>query len=248
MRLIINKALNNTNDVVNLKVIELLSTDLLDNGVDYFSYKYQIPLIKFTDTGEVFNIRNFKNRIDLSLTETELILDETDLELISSAGGESPQDLQSILDSGSTAEFDDGAAGVNILSGSPYSRSFGFYFSNEAFTKGSSMYSDNVTFQLQNSNSDVDKSFTFLIENGDSKLSQRSASNTTNIIFGTPIANTTISFPAKSIGTYTLATLEDIYAVGALIPTYADNAAAVTGGLALHGLYKTATGEIRVRV
>lgn len=32
------------------------------------------------------------------------------------------------------------------------------------------------------------------------------------------------------------------------LPTYADNAAAVAGGLAVGDLYKTATGELRVRV
>jgi len=32
------------------------------------------------------------------------------------------------------------------------------------------------------------------------------------------------------------------------LPTYADNAAAVTGGLAADALYKTATGEVRIRV
>jgi len=83
MRLIINKDLNNHNTIVNLKVIELLSTDFTNNGVDYFSLRYQIPLIKFTDTGEVFNIRNFKNRMDLSQTETEIILTLGDLEPIS---------------------------------------------------------------------------------------------------------------------------------------------------------------------
>jgi len=83
MRLIINKALNNDNKIVNLKIIELLSTDFANNTVDYFSLRYQIPLIKFTDTGEVFNVRNFKNRTDLSQTETEIILTLGDLEAIS---------------------------------------------------------------------------------------------------------------------------------------------------------------------
>ncbi len=86
MRLIVNKALNNKNEIVNLKIIELLSTDINNNSIDYFSLKYQIPLIKFTDTGEVFNIRNFKNRFDLSLTETELVLVLGDLEIISGGG------------------------------------------------------------------------------------------------------------------------------------------------------------------
>ncbi|XAI96526.1 hypothetical protein [Microcystis phage Mae-JY35] len=32
------------------------------------------------------------------------------------------------------------------------------------------------------------------------------------------------------------------------VPTYADNAAAVAGGLALNDIYKTATGDLRIRV
>ena len=32
------------------------------------------------------------------------------------------------------------------------------------------------------------------------------------------------------------------------LPTYADNASAVTGGLSLNTVYKTATGEIRIVV
>ena len=32
------------------------------------------------------------------------------------------------------------------------------------------------------------------------------------------------------------------------VPTFADNAAAVTGGLILGDVYKTATGELRIRV
>lgn len=41
----------------------------------------------------------------------------------------------------------------------------------------------------------------------------------------------------------------DILALlGTTFPTYADNAAAVAGGLAINRLYKTATGEVRIVV
>lgn len=33
-----------------------------------------------------------------------------------------------------------------------------------------------------------------------------------------------------------------------VLPTYADNASAVTGGLVVTSLYKTATGEVRIVV
>jgi len=40
--------------------------------------------------------------------------------------------------------------------------------------------------------------------------------------------------------------LAAINAVGSLIPTYLDNATAITGGLTANRLYKTATGELRI--
>jgi len=36
--------------------------------------------------------------------------------------------------------------------------------------------------------------------------------------------------------------------IGSTFPTYANNAAAVAGGLAVNRLYKTATGEVRIVV
>lgn len=58
--------------------------------------------------------------------------------------------------------------------------------------------------------------------------------------------------PVSDGSPITLATIEDIIEIinmaGEHIPTYADNASAITGGLAVNALYKTATGEIRVRV
>jgi len=101
MKLIINKQLDNINDSVNIKIIEITSTDFLDNDLDYFVYKNQIPLIKFTDTEEIFNIKNFKNNLNSSLAETLIIIDETDLELLSNgSGGGGSQDLQSVMDNG----------------------------------------------------------------------------------------------------------------------------------------------------
>jgi hypothetical protein len=34
--------------------------------------------------------------------------------------------------------------------------------------------------------------------------------------------------------------------VGTILPTYANNAAAVSGGLAIGSMYKTVTGEVRI--
>jgi len=97
MKLIINKDLDYINDNVNLKIIEIDSTDFLNDDLSYFVYKYQIPLIKFTDTGEIFNIKDFKSRLSSSLSEVIIIIDENDLELLfSTSGGGGSQDFNGL--------------------------------------------------------------------------------------------------------------------------------------------------------
>ncbi|HSE99905.1 MAG TPA: hypothetical protein VLA48_03330 [Nitrososphaeraceae archaeon] len=49
----------------------------------------------------------------------------------------------------------------------------------------------------------------------------------------------------KPVGTYTLATLDDIYKISNL-QTYPDNASAISGGLIVDNIYKTSTGELRI--
>lgn len=63
----------------------------------------------------------------------------------------------------------------------------------------------------------------------------------------TNIVNLKLPFN-KQTGEYTVSTLEDILSLGSLIPTYATNAAAITGGLVVDNIYKTATGELRIVV
>lgn len=48
--------------------------------------------------------------------------------------------------------------------------------------------------------------------------------------------------------TGTMALIEDIDSVFSTLPTYADNTAATTGGLAVGKPYKTATGQLMVRI
>ena len=50
---------------------------------------------------------------------------------------------------------------------------------------------------------------------------------------------------ANSFGSYTLATLDDF---DRPLPTYANNAAAISGGLVVNKRYKTATREVRIVV
>lgn len=82
MKLIINKPSNNNNDIINIKIIELTSIDFNNDDI-YLVYDDEIPLIKFTDTNEVFNIKNLKNILDQSVGETALTITENNLELVS---------------------------------------------------------------------------------------------------------------------------------------------------------------------
>jgi len=72
------------------------------------------------------------------------------------------------------------------------------------------------------------------------------ASKQATLVSGTNI-KTINSATILGSGNIVLATIADTKLIAGL-PTYADNAAAVTGGLALNGLYKTATGELRIRI
>ena len=88
MRLIINKPANSKNRVVTIKTIELTSLVFNDNTVTYLVYNDEIPLIKFTDTGEIFNIKTIKKTLDQSTNEAVLIINLSDLELIISNNSE----------------------------------------------------------------------------------------------------------------------------------------------------------------
>ena len=255
MRLIINKALDNINDNVNIKIIEIISTDFLNNDLNYFVYKNQIPLIKFTDTEEIFNVKNSKLNISPSLSETEIILDETDLELISGLGGAGgSQDLQSVLLNNPISDqyitlTSNLETLINISA-----NAIGFSEGG----KGSGMSSSSIALYESGIGVEITKDFTkfsdgikdFVITAGivsygnpyvrNSKLDFISLGSTN-------IVNLKLPFN-KQTGEYTVSTLEDILSLGSLIPTYATNAAAITGGLVVDNIYKTATGELRIVV
>lgn len=62
-----------------------------------------------------------------------------------------------------------------------------------------------------------------------------------------------ITLSAGATGYLTLSAVNDLTMTGNVLnitdlPTYADNAAAISGGLAANRLYKTATGEVRIVV
>jgi hypothetical protein len=228
MKLIINKALDNINDSVNIKIIEITSTNFLSNTLGYFVYKHQIPLIKFVDTGEIFNVKNFKSRLNSSLAETPIIIDITDLELISSSGSASSQNFQSVTDIGvsTTNSFYKKVSDVDetIKSG---------VFEAEGVEEG-------IQFMGHRSIL-VDGMYVFGMALGETGSLVHS--NTDPL---TPYINS-FQLPIKANGIYTLATLSDILKI-ANVPVYATNAAAITGGLVADNIYKTVTGELRIVV
>jgi hypothetical protein len=69
-------------------------------------------------------------------------------------------------------------------------------------------------------------------------------------VIGTDISNSfaTKNFLISDIITLATTTGEFVTVVNSTLPIYADNAAAIIGGLAVKSIYKTATGEVRIVV
>lgn len=69
-------------------------------------------------------------------------------------------------------------------------------------------------------------------------------------VIGTDVSNAdaTKSFVIADIITLATTTGEFVTTVGVTLPTYANNVAAVSGGLAVNSIYQTSTGEVRIVV
>ena len=69
-------------------------------------------------------------------------------------------------------------------------------------------------------------------------------------VIGTDVSNSlaTKSYVISDIIDLATTTNQFLTLVDNDLPTYANNAAAVSGGLAVNSIYKTATGEIRIVV
>lgn len=69
-------------------------------------------------------------------------------------------------------------------------------------------------------------------------------------VIGTDIAgsNATKNFVLSDIITLATTTGQFVTLIGNNLPVYADNAAAVSGGLAVGSIYQTSTGELRIVV
>ncbi len=158
-------------------------------------------------------------------------------------------DLQAVLDAGTSVIYDNYQTMLTLLGSGQHGKYISLTLRSAPFgTPGE----EDVYFSL-------DPTAVFLAQTIDTKKAQitlaggniilRENNNVldvgTEVRYTNPIAETKLFFPAKTTGNYTIATIEDLD--GAL-PTYATNAAAITGGLPINKRYKTATGEVRIVV
>lgn len=69
-------------------------------------------------------------------------------------------------------------------------------------------------------------------------------------VLGTDVSDllATKNFLLSDIITLATTTGQFVTKVGVSLPTYANNAAAISGGLAVNSIYKTSTGEVRIVV
>jgi hypothetical protein len=150
-----------------------------------------------------------KNRYWISKFIKELLIRVSFLEKeINDIGPGTPQNLQQTLDSGKSAQYDSNSS-IEILAGVEDSRRFNLNINN-SFTSGlGSQFFVNSFVGFLSSNIG-DRTSQFYASNGRSEIRETYLTNTTVVNFLEPIANTTISYPAKPIGDYTLATLDDI--------------------------------------
>ena len=106
--------------------------------------------------------------------------------------------------------------------------------------------------QIVGRNGDSSKSLVFDVQDGAIILNNLDggnvlgqvtlrANNVTNSFYD-------LNFPDKPVGTYTLATLDDILNINLDSRVYATNAAAISGGLTANDVYRTSTGELRIVV
>lgn len=154
--------------------------------------------------------------------------------------------LQSVLDGGKIAEYNSGNQFIRIFE--PTENATGVEIGSIADDKQSYFAVYENGFIAVSSDSIEASSSSISTENNLIKFKQGKNSNNTVLSFVEPIeAGAEIQIPAKPTGTYTLATLDDIYKIPS-VPIYADNATAILGGLVADNIYKTVTGELRIVV
>jgi hypothetical protein len=132
-------------------------------------------------------------------------------------GGGGSQDLQQTLVNGTSASFE-GTSFLKLLDGDPNERSFGADVYNEGLILGSSIEANINQARIQNQSTNLSIEGALgaiqinsgLITIDQTKTNSELENLTTRVQFIEPVSNTTLSFPAKSEGEYTLATTDDI--------------------------------------
>ena len=173
-------------------------------------------------------------------------------ELYNSIGGGSgggAQNLQSVLNAGNYAGVSEEFSYIQLLGGNIQDRNVEVSITNADFSAGSNLDMSNNHAILSNSGNNTTGALS--IDSGEVTLKQNVTNDSTKRIevgFEDPIGSAYLNFPAKTAGTYTIATTADILHINLDSRVYANNAAAITGGLVAKDLYRTSTGELRIVV
>lgn len=165
------------------------------------------------------------------------------VETLEQTSGGGNQDLQSVLDNGNTAI--DASINLENTNNSNYVDINSNYIQLD--NPSTNQYIKLLSDDIQDVNISIfDNNISSVLSIKKDSLSWNNGSGSNELFLNrTSLDNATYNFPEKPIGTYILATIDDIQAP---LPTYANNAAALSGGLEIDNHYKTATGELRVVV
>lgn len=178
-------------------------------------------------------------------------------ELYNSIGGGSgggTQDLQSVLDNGGLATKDGGYSGIELFGGESGNRFFSFYTTDPNEKPFTELTIENNEVNITNNNHLLGSGYSaeLNLRKGVFTLKQISGEYNSSSLFGfaPPLYEGSVELllPSKPSGNYTLATLDDIKKIDLSDRVYADNAAAISGGLTTNDVYRTSTGELRIVV
>ena len=171
-------------------------------------------------------------------------------ELYNSIGGGSGGgggDLQSVLNAGNYAGVSGEFSYIQLLGGNIQDRNVEVSITNADFSAGSDLSMSNNHARLSNSRKNTTGALS--IDSGEVTLKQNVTNDPTKrteVGFEDPIDSAYLNFPAKTAGTYTIATTADILHINLDSRVYATNAAAISGGLTTNDVYRTSTGELRI--
>lgn len=171
-------------------------------------------------------------------------------ELYNSIGGGSgggTQDLQSVLDNGGKATMNSGAQYVSFFDANNPTTVSIYSLTDVNQGYGTELRVEGIGLSVSQT-ADNTSSVSLNLFNGTIDFEQRLANRATRVGFIAPdfLGTANINFPTKPSGNYTLATLDDIKKIDLTGRVYANNAAAMSGGLTANDIYRTSTGELRI--